>query len=198
MLEILFGSKTRTDILCWLYTHPDEAFYVRQLEKILSLDSANISRELKSLLKMELVSLSQMGNQKHYFVNRKNPVFRELQSIIFKTDGLLNVIKDHLSDVSSDISIAFVYGSVANGNFGSSSDIDLLIIGSVTLKRIIGLLAEIEKKLSREINASVFSKDEFRRKVSDKGFLWRVCQGEKLFLIGSEDDIRKLAGEWLD
>jgi hypothetical protein len=34
----LFGSRLRSRLLTWLFTHPDEDFYVRELEKTLKED----------------------------------------------------------------------------------------------------------------------------------------------------------------
>jgi hypothetical protein len=49
VLETIFGSKLRVKALSWLFTHPDERFFVRQLTKLLKEDSTNLSRELARL-----------------------------------------------------------------------------------------------------------------------------------------------------
>jgi len=75
ILDLLFGSGLRAQLLTWLYTHTDETFYVRQLEAILGGSSANISRELKRLKSIGLVSVAMRGNQKHYTANDQAPAF---------------------------------------------------------------------------------------------------------------------------
>ena len=49
MLQKLFSSKLRVDLLSLFFGRPDEEFYVREIEKILQEDVGNISRELKNL-----------------------------------------------------------------------------------------------------------------------------------------------------
>lgn len=49
MLEQLLGSRLRARAIGWLFTHPDERFYVRQLTDLLGEDSTNLSRELARL-----------------------------------------------------------------------------------------------------------------------------------------------------
>ena len=52
----LFGSKLRARLLSWFLSHPDEMFYVRQIEKILQDDVGNISRELVQLESLDILN----------------------------------------------------------------------------------------------------------------------------------------------
>ena len=45
----IFGSWIRAKILGWLFTHPDESFFVRQMAMILGEDPTNVSREMAKL-----------------------------------------------------------------------------------------------------------------------------------------------------
>jgi hypothetical protein len=45
----IFGSRIRAKILGWLFTHPDESFFVRQMALILEEDPTNVSREMAKL-----------------------------------------------------------------------------------------------------------------------------------------------------
>jgi predicted nucleotidyltransferase len=46
--EKIFGSRIRAKILGWLFTHPEESFFVRQMASILKEDPTNVSLILKT------------------------------------------------------------------------------------------------------------------------------------------------------
>ena len=53
------------------------------------------------------------GNQQHYRANTESPVYQELLSIVRKTFGVADVIREALEPLDSSIQLAFVYGSMA-------------------------------------------------------------------------------------
>jgi len=155
-----------------------------------------IQRELEQLARAGLITRSRLGNQVFYQANAANPVFSEIRSLIAKTVGLSDTLRAALEPISSDIRIAFVYGSVARQQENASSDIDLIVVGSATLDEILAKLSKAQAKLRREINPTTYSVREFKAKIAAANhFLTSVLQGEKLFLIGSEDDLRKLGAK---
>ncbi len=91
------------------------------------------------------------------------------------------------------IGIAFIFGSIAEGNEKAGSDVDLIVIGELGLRELSGLLSGLAEKIGREINPHVFSANEFsQRLVQDDPFLCRVISSPKLFIRGSEDDLRAM------
>lgn len=91
------------------------------------------------------------------------------------------------------ISIAFVYGSIARGEENSESDVDLMIIGNVTLDEILAHITPVERDLGRSINPTVYSLQEFKSKLRDGNhFLKSVVRSKNVFLIGDEDELRKV------
>ncbi len=59
-----------------------------------------------------------------------------------------------------------------------------------TAEGLINAFAEVGAKLGRSINPTLYSPSEVRRKLAeDNSFLKRVTEREKIFLIGSDDDI---------
>ena len=75
MLANLLGSRVRARLVGWLFSHPDERYFVRQLTGLLKEDSTNVSRELARLEKMGILVSTQVGRQKHYQANRKCAIF---------------------------------------------------------------------------------------------------------------------------
>jgi uncharacterized protein len=195
MLEVLFGSKLRAKVLGWLYAHPDERFYVRQLTSLLDRDSTNVSRELARLAKTGILVSTTEGKQKYYQANSKSHVFNELHGLILKTVGVADVLRSAFIPVANNLQFAFIFGSIANSMEKKRSDIDLLVVGKLSFGNIVKLLQEPQKKLGREINPVVYSAREFKRNVHEQQhFIESVLAGEKIFIIGSEDELGRLAG----
>ena len=61
MLERLFSSKTRVEILRLLFLNPDGRYYVRQIARELSRDISGIKRELDNLDKAGLLTSEKLG-----------------------------------------------------------------------------------------------------------------------------------------
>jgi predicted nucleotidyltransferase len=193
MIEAIFGSKLRIKILGWLYTHTDQRYFVRQLTNLIKEDSTNVSRELIRLEKAGIVVSTTEGRQKYYQANSKSPIFNELKSIVRKTFGVADVIREALAPVSGGIKAAFIFGSVARSSDDRKSDIDVMIIGDVTFDEVVAALSPAENTLGREINSVVYPVAEFSKKVNkDHYFVKNVLGKEKIFLIGDEDELARL------
>ena len=70
-----------------------------------------------------------------------------------------------------------------------------MIVGKVTLAEVLAHLDNLEPSLGRTVNPTVYSSREYKAKVSSGNhFLNAVMQGEKVFLLGDEDELRKIGG----
>jgi uncharacterized protein len=193
--DILFG-KGRGAILGLLYEHPDQSFYYRQLTRELKdVSAGTLQRELDILTQLELIERSTVGNQVFYRANRSHPVFPELRALVSKTIGVIPLLRSALAAVADRISVAFVYGSLARHEERAESDIDLLVVGRATLEEVLKAIGNIEASLRRPVNPTVYSVSEFKRKLaSGNHFLNSVVRGEKIFLVGDEDELTKMGG----
>ncbi len=188
LLEIT-RSKIRREIFNLYFTNPERKFYLRELERILNFPVANIRRELVKLEKIGLFLSEKKGNLKFYFLNSSYPLFFEIKNIITKTSGIPALIKDAL-EYLKNIKVAFIYGSFAKGEEKSTSDIDLFIIGKPDEIELIKKLNQIEKKIQREINYTIYSKKSFKMKKQEKDpFILDVIKSPKIFLIGNENEL---------
>lgn len=195
LAQVLFGS-TRREVLALLLGHPDEHFYVREILRAVGGGSGAVQRELKQLTEAGLVHREARGPHVYFSANRDAPIFPELRSIVEKTAGTVDVLRASLSTKISAgrIQVAFVHGSVASGKQTAQSDVDVLVVGDVTLSEIVPALQGAIRRLGREVNASVYPAKEFRRKLK-RGvpFLKRVVAGPKLFVVGDERELARLA-----
>lgn len=198
MLETLLGSRLRAKVLGWLFTHPDERYFVRQLTALLGEDSTNLSRELSRLEKTGILVSTTEGRQKYYQANRRSPVFDELHGLMLKTVGLADVIKKALQPRAGDIRLAFIFGSVAGRVENRFSDIDLLVVGDISFGEVVDLVSGAEEALNREVNAVVYTAAEFNKRLSeDHYFVNDILSGDKILLIGDQNELTTLAGKGL-
>jgi len=184
-------------VLGWLFSHPDERYFVRQLTGLVKEDSTNVSRELIRLEKTGILVSTTEGRQKYYQANRESPLFDELHGLIVKTAGIADVLRSALALAQGQIKVAFIFGSIASGNERRRSDIDVMVVGKVSFEDVVSLLSPAEEKLRREVNPVVYPVAEFKKKVKeDHHFVKTVLEDEKIFLIGDEGELRRLAGKW--
>lgn len=192
--DVLFG-QIRGGVLALLYGQADRSFYVRQIARHVNASVGAVQRELEKLAEVDLIVRTEVGNQVFYQVNQRNPVFAEMQALVGKTLGIFNILRSALEQLVERVTLAFVYGSVARQEEKAGSDIDLMIIGDVALDDVLALLSDAETKLGRAVTPTVYSVNEFSNKLEGGNhFLNAVVSGNKVFLIGNEDELRKMAG----
>jgi len=117
-----------------------------------------------------------------------SPIFDELRSIFLKTSGLADPIRDALKPLASKIELAFIYGSVARNEAHAGSDVDLMVVAcDVTLEKLFARLAPAEGLLARRINPTLYTPEEFRKRVRTNPFVQKVISGPTISLIGTID-----------
>ncbi len=195
--SILFG-KARRAILSLLYSHPDESFYLRQIARVTGVGLGPVQRELKQLTDAGIIRRSVQGRQVYFQANQDCLIFRELKSLIAKTAGVAEILNAALAPIADRISAALVYGSVARGEESSRSDVDLLVVGDVAFAEVVKVLRDAQERLGREINPTVYPVEEFRSRAAENHyFIHSVLNGEKIFVIGDDHELKRLAGERL-
>jgi predicted nucleotidyltransferase len=191
LAETLFGEYRRR-VLALLLLRPDEEFHVREISRLTSVPVGSLHRELKTLAEAGLVSRQTFGNQVHYRVSRDCPIFQELASILRKTSGMADVLRQALLPLAGTIDFAFVFGSVARGEEKRGSDVDVFVVGSASFAEVVLALAEKQADLGRDINPVVMGREEFLAKLgAGEHFVSRVLGEPKIFLMGSENDLGK-------
>ena len=99
-----------------------------------------------------------------------------------------------LAPLAERVRAAFIYGSIARGTERRVSDVVIMVIGDVSFAETAEALGRAQEAIGREINPSVYPPGEFRTKLAAKHhFLRSVLKGEKIFLIGDERELARLA-----
>ncbi len=195
--ETLF-SRSRRAVLGLLYGHPDQEFYLRQIVRAVGGGHGAVQRELKQLSEAGIVHRVVRGSQVYFQANAECPIFQELKAIVVKTAGVADVLRTVLAPLGERIRIVFIYGSMARAAQKAASDVDVLVVGDVAFGEVVAALADAQSRLGREVNPTVYGPDEFRAKITARHqFLQGVLKNEKIFLVGDQRELERLAAERL-
>jgi predicted nucleotidyltransferase len=78
-------SKTQRGVLGLLFANPERSYYANEIVRHVKAGTGAVHRELEKLAAAGLLTVSRVGNQKHYQANRRSPIFDELEGIVLKT-----------------------------------------------------------------------------------------------------------------
>jgi predicted nucleotidyltransferase len=189
-LEILFSSKGRAEMLKLLFGGQEE-FYFREIQRRTGLSVGSIQQEILRFKKMDLIQSRKDGNRLYFSANPSHPIYRDLRQIILKTSGWVDELRRALK--REDVAVAFIFGSVARGEEKASSDIDLMVVGSLGLRIVSAATGPIARNGGREINPHVYTREELERRLrGNDHFITSVMDSAKLFVIGGEDELKGL------
>ncbi len=184
-------TKTQQRVLGLLYGTPDKSFYTNEIVRWADMGRGTVRRELERLTSAGLLVVSSTGNQRHYRANPDNPVYYELVGIVRKTFGMVDVIREALVSLDTQIDLAFIYGSIAKGGETAGSDIDLLVVAdSLAYAVLMSQLSQAEQLLGRPINPTIYDRVQVKARLQDgNAFLNRIMTQPKLWVKGCEDDL---------
>src|SRR4051794_28239961 len=147
--------RTRQGILAAALMQPHRAWYVSELARRMGVPSSSLQRELHDLTAAGILKTHRQGRMAYYQANTSSPLFPELRGLILKTAGLVDVLAEAVRPLAQKLRLVFVYGSIAAGTERSESDIDLLVVGSVSPAELALPLRQARELLDREINPIV-------------------------------------------
>ena len=184
----IVSSRVKAEILRLLFGLRQPELHLRELTRQSGLSLGTVQQELRRLTRVGIVTARKDGNRVYYRANSQHPVHGELRSLVLKTNGLVGALHQALQD--KQVFLAFVFGSVARGETRAESDVDLMVLGNVGLRRLTQLLSGVAERLGRDINPHVLTPEEFRqRRLRGDHFLSSVLATQKLFVKGTEDEL---------
>ena len=187
-LSELLSSRTRAEIFRLLFGIAEEELHLREIQRRSGLNESTIRQELRKLVRLDLVKRRKDSNRVYYKAQKSSPLYPELRNLVLKTAGLTDVLREALDN--ERIHVAFVFGSVADGNEKAESDVDLFVIGELGLRAVSELLSGVAESIGREINPHVMSVTAFQKGIqTGEHFVSRVMESPKLFILGTKDDL---------
>jgi predicted nucleotidyltransferase len=184
-------TKSQQRVLALIFGNPGRSFYANEVIALAGSGSGAVQRELAKLASAGLVTITRIGNQKHYQANSNAAVFEPLHELVLKTSGLADVLRTTLAPIGGRIRAAFVYGSVARQQDTSRSDIDLMIISNdLSYTDVFAILENASKRLGRTVNPTIYSEGELSKRIRARNsFVMRVLKQPRIWLIGGTSDL---------
>lgn len=193
-LSEILSSKVRADVFRLLFGIDDESLHMREIERRSGCAIGTIQTELKKMLRLNLVLKRKDGNRLYYRANKAHQLYADIRSIVLKTNGLAELVYKALKNEPA-IKIAFVFGSFARNAEKSGSDLDLMVIGNLGLRKLTDVLSGVTSIIHRDINPYVLTKEEFHKRIiEDDHFISNVMNSPKIFIIGSENELAAMGG----
>ncbi len=193
-LDVLFPG-IRSGILATTLLEPERWWYMRELAEKIGTSPSSLQRELGALAEAGLLERRQDGRRTYFKANVESPLFNDLRGVIEKTSGMAPALKSALKPFGERVKVAFVYGSFARGAAHAGSDVDVLIVGTVKQIDLVPVLRKLETRFGREVNVTLYSPQEFRRKAAQGDhFLQSVLKGKIILLKGTADELEEVAG----
>ncbi len=184
MFRLLFGLS-------------DQPLHMRELARRSGFAIGTIQTELKKLAALDLVERRPDGNRVYYRANKAHPIYIDIQRLVLKTAGLVDTLEQAITGEDT-IQVAFVFGSAVTGNMVADSDVDLMVIGDIGLRKLVSLLSGVADRIGREVNPMVMSEQELKKRLSAaEHFIVGVWDAPKQFIIGDADDLAAMGGKRL-
>lgn len=192
---VLF-KEYRRKVLGLLLLQPTEPFHVREIARLTGTVPGTLHRELRTLADVGILTRRGRGNQVWYQADSECVIFEELSSILRKTSGIADVLRDALVPLRDNLNTVLVFGSIASGKAQSGSDIDLLSIGDVSFAELVSALYPAQEILGREINPKLYEPDEWLHEAArPSAFAREVMSKPVISIIGGKDDLTQPAGK---
>lgn len=190
LAEIL-SSGVKAEIFRLLFGPVDRELHVREIERQSGFADSTVRQELRRLARLGLITGRKDGNRLCYSANHAHPLYPDLRNLVLKTSGLVEVLREALQNPA--ITVAFVFGSIASQQDRPESDVDLMVIGRVGLRKLATLLSGVSVRLGREINPHTLTVEEFaRRRAAREHFLTQILAAPKLFVLGTEHELEAM------
>ncbi len=191
MLEHLFGSKTRLKLLQLFFRHPDRAFFVREICRMVGSHLNAVRRELSNLEHLGIIAVTDkqevpdydQGSEraKYYILQKDFLLFGELKSLLLKAQVMEE--QAFVSDLKSKGGLIKLF--VLTGIFTDEpqTNTDILLVGKVKPVSTSKIIRDYEKSIDRPIRYTIMTEEEYneRKEIGDK-FLYSILESKHIVI----------------
>ncbi len=190
-LDRLFRSNTLILILKLLFLNSMNEFHLNEIARRISMSPSTVYKEMDNIFPLGLVKKRKQGNLVLYKINKNSTIYNELRKIFLKYELAGELIKKELS--KEKIKFALIFGSIAKGEETDASDVDLLVIGSIVEGDLMESVAELERRIGREIHYTLWTEKEFKMKSKDRIPLLReITNNPMIMVVGDEQEFKRI------
>ena len=187
-LQDFMISRTRSKLMEMFFLHPEEMYFVREITRLTGEEINAVRRELDRMVNYGLLKSEQRGNRLYYSLNSRYVFHQELQQMVAKTTGLGLQLRK-LRRKLGTIDFIMFSAKYVKGKRPFQNEVDMLVIGDIVLQELQVLVKEEEKRIGRELNYAVFSKEEYDfRKARRDPFVMDILYSSRVMIIGAEEE----------
>lgn len=183
-IEEMFDKYRDWKLLRIFLNNPDRSFYTKEISRNTGIGSGTVNNFLKNIHKDNILKKEIVGNVHLYHLNNESEIVKQMKTLntIIKFNKT-NLIEEFIKNDDSILSI-ILYGSHANGEYDSKSDIDLLILVN-RKKQFTSIIQKLESKINKIISPQIFTISDWQKlKEKDKIFYESIIQNH-IVLYGS-------------
>lgn len=185
----LVGTAVTRAVLAPFIERPDRSLYQRELVRATGKPLRSVQRELDRLARDGLVTTERSGNRVYYRA-ASTPAFRRVRALLAPHGGLVQTLRSALEPLGDRVRLALAFGSVARGDEGPESDVDLLVVGSAARWDLVPPVRRAEREIGREVNVTLYTVEEFRDRVrTEDYFVAGLLAGPTIAVMGSLDAV---------
>jgi hypothetical protein len=177
-------TRTQRQLLSLFFGYPDRSYYANEVVRKAGVGTGSVQRELARMTATGLLTVSAIGNQRHYQANRDSPIFPELRSIVIKTYGIVDQVGRALHALPGRIQLALLYETEPDSR---GSNIHLLLVTDDLLQAdVTEHMAATGKRLGRDIQPLLMNSADFERQRRQQDTpLGVILRRPKVLLIGT-------------
>ena len=192
MIDALFGSKTRVKLLHLFLNNPGRAFYVREITRKIDEQINSVRRELANMLSIGIIKSENSNNRLYYEINQEYPHFAPLHQI-FADSGVSDAVG--VADANDwskrlkplgDVRVVIVSVKLVHG---STSDVDVMIAGTVNKTQLTKFSSELEEEETKSLNYSVMDYESFYYRLSIKDRFVTTLLNTKHTIIADSENV---------
>ena len=189
-LNDIITSKVRIEIIELFFSNPTEMYHVRGIVRETDEEINAVRRELTHLESGGVIKKEARGNRVYYFLRDDYPMYGDLISIVAKTTGLGAALISNKGKIGKPLYIMFSGRFARHKKRKKDDDVDILIVGEITMPELASIIRAEESRRKSEINYTVMTREEliFRKQRRDP-FLQGVLAMSRVMIIGDEDDL---------
>jgi predicted nucleotidyltransferase len=182
-VDFLF-TPTVQRVLGAVLPRPEQSFTLQELLRQAATGRGSAQQQIDRLVAAGvLIDEPRRGRQRSIRANTDYFLYPELRSIALKTFGLAEPVRDALQPFADRIEQAFIFGSVVKGTDTSSSDVDVMIIGTVPQLELYEAANQLQQKLGRIVQFNIYEPAEWRGLIRNDPVVSQIVKGPTLQVL---------------
>ena len=188
-------SATEGRLLAFLTSTPGQEFHTRELIRRVDGSPRPVQLALEKLARQGLVESRRVGPLRLWRMDPAHPLYLPLRDLYARTVGIAAQVRT-LLEMEKGVRFAFIFGSYARGDDDTRSDIDVFVVGDLTVDPLIEAIQKLEANLGRELNAVVWTEEDLRKRIKERSpFLATVREEPKIWIAGDEHEFDRRTSE---